>query len=99
MIGTNDAQLVGLRPENTVRNVRAIIHTIREASPETIVYAQSVLPSQAPRFNRWSEETNQGIRAVADGKSVIYLDLRPEFVRDGKLSNTLTSDGLHLNAA
>jgi len=99
MIGTNDAPALGYRPGDTVENHGAIARTILQISPETRIYEESLLPSRVPRFNQWSDETNAGIRRLADGKSVIYLNLRDAFLENGKLSNRFTSDGLHLNGS
>ena len=97
MIGTNDAQALGYRPADTLANHRRIVRRLLESSPGTWIYEQSILPSQVPRFNRWSAETNEGIRRLADGKSVFYLNLRDAFSKDGKLDSRFTNDGLHLN--
>jgi lysophospholipase L1-like esterase len=99
MIGTNDAPSLGYRPSDTVENHRAIVQRILHDSPETKIYEESILPSRVPRFNQWSAETNEGIRRLADGKSVIYLNLRDAFLENGELSNRFTSDGLHLNGS
>ena len=70
------------------------------SSPGVRIYAESVLPSRAPKFNRWSEEVNRDIRQLADGKSIDYVDLRPEFFDENHLLDTrYTYDGLHLNAS
>ena len=99
MIGTNDAPALGYRPGDTVENHRAIARKILQISPETRIYEESLLPSRVRRFNQWSDETNAGIRRLADGKSVIYLNLRDAFLENGELSNRFTSDGLHLNGS
>jgi lysophospholipase L1-like esterase len=98
MIGTNDAQLLGLAPADTLRNYRGIIGAILRSSPTTLIYAESILPSRAPRFNKQSEEVNRGIRQLADGKSVFFVDLRPAFYdANHLLDKRYTYDGLHLN--
>jgi lysophospholipase L1-like esterase len=99
MIGANDKQLLGLAPADTLRNYRAIIGAILQSSPDTLVFAQSILPSRAPKFNQFGEEVNRGIRQLADDKSVFYVDLRPAFCdADHLLARRYSYDGLHLNA-
>jgi lysophospholipase L1-like esterase len=99
MIGANDAQMLGYSPADTVRNYRAIISAILQSSPGTRVYVESILPSQAPKFNRWSDEVNRGTRLLANGTSVRFIDLRPAFLgRNLAMDNRFTYDGLHLNA-
>jgi lysophospholipase L1-like esterase len=86
-------------PAATVRNYRMIVKALL-SSPGVRIYAESVLPSRAPKFNRWSEEVNRDIRQLADGKSINYVDLRPEFFDENHLLDTrYTYDGLHLNAS
>jgi lysophospholipase L1-like esterase len=98
MIGTNDAQLLGYAPADTVHNYRMIISAILQSSPDTRIYAQSILPSLATKFNRWSEEVNRRVSELADGKSVIFINLRPAFYdANHVLNKRLTYDGLHLN--
>jgi lysophospholipase L1-like esterase len=90
--------LLGLAPAVTLRNYRAIIGAILRSSPDTVIYAQSLLPSRTPKFNRWSEEANRGIRNLTDGKSVIFVNLRPAFYdANHLLDKRYTFDGIHLS--
>jgi lysophospholipase L1-like esterase len=98
MIGTNDPQMMGLAPADTLQNYNAIIGAILRASPATVIYTESILPSRTPKFNKWSEQVNHEVRQLANGKSVIYVDLRPAFFdTDHLLDKRYTYDGLHLN--
>jgi lysophospholipase L1-like esterase len=98
MIGTNDGQLLGYSPADTLHNYRLIIQELRQSSPGTRIYAESILPSRVPKFNKWSEEVNRGLRQLADGASVTFVDLRPVFLdSDGALNERYTFDGIHLN--
>ena len=100
MIGTNDAQLLGYDPADTLRNYRLIIRKLRQSSRDTRIYVQSILPSRAPKFNHWSGEVNRGIRELAAEEGVTFVDLRPAFMDSNRaLSERYTIDGLHLNAA
>jgi len=100
MIGTNDPQGLGYAPADTIRNYQSIIRKLRESSPGIRIYAESLLPSQAPKFNKWSEEVNRGVRQLADGDSVTFVDLRPLFADSNQVLNKrYTFDGLHLNGA
>jgi lysophospholipase L1-like esterase len=99
MIGTNDPQLLGYAPADTVRNYRQIIQNLRQASHDTRIYIQTILPSRAPKFNNWSAEVNRGIRRLADEYGINFVDLRSAFLdSNGALSEQYTFDGLHLNA-
>lgn len=97
MIGTNDLQLLHCRPEQTVSNWRSIIELIHRKSPETVIYAQSILPTGTPKFNDWSMRVNQQVSGLADGRSVIFVDLRSAFLLDNSLNPEYTADGIHLN--
>ena len=99
MIGTNDAQLLGYTPADTLRNYRLILQDLRQSSPGTRIYVQSILPSRAPKFNKWSGEVNRGLRQLADEEGLTYVDLRPSFLDSNQtLSERYTLDGLHLTA-
>lgn len=97
MVGDNDPQGLGYAPEQTVDNCRAIVRSIRQASPDTVVYLESLLPTAAPKFNRWSEQVNRGLAAMADGDRLRFIDLRPAFLRDGVVAKEFVVDGIHLS--
>jgi lysophospholipase L1-like esterase len=97
MVGDNDPQALGYTPAQTVDNCRAIVRAIRQASPDTVVYLESLLPTSAPKFNRWSEPVNRGLAALADGDRLRYIDLRPAFLRDGVVGKEFVVDGIHLS--
>ena len=97
MIGTNDPQLLNCSPEQTVANVRSIVELILRKSPQTVIYLQSILPSGVMKFNRWSSQVNELISQLADGQSVVFLNLRPAFLTGDLLNPRCTADGLHLN--
>ncbi len=98
MIGTNDAQNLGYEPADTARAVRQIVARIRKDSPETLVYLEALLPSKAPKFVAWGEQTNSLIARLADNRSVFFLNFRDAFLENGVMATRLTKDGLHLSA-
>jgi lysophospholipase L1-like esterase len=98
MAGANDP-LPGHHPDETVANVRHIIQRILAQSPDTAVYLQSILPKQEKAFRDWQVPANEGIRKLADGRHLLYLDLAPLFAdAAGLLDARDTVDGVHLNA-
>jgi lysophospholipase L1-like esterase len=105
MIGTNDRTRLGLKPAETARNYKLIVDGLRMPSPAPIVYVQSILPvaeSPKQRSNEWIVDVNEQIKAVADGKGVVYIDLYQEFLHQDfasglSLDPRLSSDGLHPN--
>lgn len=97
MIGSNDLYNLGFGPEQTLANIRATVVEIRRSSPQTAIYLESNMPTWSVRKNAHSRAVNQGLRALADGKSVFYIDLYPSFVKADVLNSGFTSDGGHLN--
>jgi lysophospholipase L1-like esterase len=108
MVGINDAA-GRVDVATAAQNYRQIIQHIRESSPNTIIYAQSVLPvysymadqllgrGRGPEINRWVDAMNEQIRHLADDKSVIFLDLRDDLSQHGELDPRYSADGVHLN--
>ncbi|MDE6392938.1 MAG: hypothetical protein K2L59_06705 [Muribaculaceae bacterium] len=105
LIGINDishghsAETLGKRYERLVRK-------IREESPKTRLYLQSVMPvnNSLKRYKnlqgkeRTIRELNAIIEKIASENDAVYVDLWP-FLADsnGNLDLGLTNDGLHLN--
>ncbi len=101
MIGTND-----LNREKSVTEVRdkirEILELIKEKSPSTEIYLQSVLPVWdgiwGVRNNATIDQLNRELVALADSTGVNWVDLVPHFKDDGgSLHKNLTGEGLHLN--
>ena len=99
MIGSNDLLNIHLRPEQTVANIRKAVADIRRSSPETTIYLESDLPTWSVQENIYLRTVNRGLRLLADGKTVIYVDLYPAFLSGEVLNPSFTSDGGHLNGA
>ena len=98
MTGSNDLFALGLGSETIKNNVSAILNTIRAESPSTTVYLQSILPvslQQAKGIN--IRAVNESLATLADGNSVIFIDLFSHFEKDGYLKPELSFDGVHLN--
>jgi predicted alpha-1,2-mannosidase len=103
MIGTNDlanAKTV----DHVLENYRKILEQIREQSPGTWVYVQSVLPTEdaihTSRKNTDIMEINRRLETLAGEMDMVYIDLYSFFVtEDNKLDPDYSIDGLHLNGA
>lgn len=82
-----------------------LIDKIREISPETRLYIQSIMPINND-FKRYKglfgkEETikkfNEEINRIAEKAGATYIDLTPALSdKKGKLRREFTNDGLHL---
>lgn len=107
MIGINDLSR-GIPDSLIIRNYRRIVRQIREASPRTTIYLQSVLPTNGsfPQFARHQGQAdhirilNNALRIIASQTGQRYVDLHPYLAGpDGQLDPRFTNDGLHLNGA
>lgn len=107
LIGIND---IGkdLPPAVIADNVRRIAEAVRDGSPETTVYVQSLLPvnptvdgfPQHYDKEYYVQRTNVLLREAAAAAGVRFVNLYPHFADSlGLLDARLTGDGLHLNAA
>jgi lysophospholipase L1-like esterase len=102
LIGTNDISY-GKTVQHVVDNHKKIIARIREASPQTQIYVQSVLPVQESihptRPIASIQEINRQLQELSKSGSFTYIDLYALFADDaGALDMDYSIDGLHLNA-
>lgn len=107
LIGINDISQ-GLSVDKLAERYQRLVTKIREQSPATKLYIQSVMPVNND-FNRYKglkgkestvKELNNRIKAIAENEDAVYLDLWPALADSaGKLKRAYTNDGLHLNGA
>jgi len=107
MIGINDLAS-GLTEKEILANIKRIAREIRQKSPETVLYLQSLLPVN-PDFPIFPDHRNKGsqiksintvLRRMAKDYGAVYVDLYPLFIGEGdKLDPEYTNDGLHLTGA
>lgn len=105
LIGINDVSH-GHSVDELARRYERLVRRIREQSPGTRLYVQSVMPVNNS-FRRYRNLTgkektirkfNERIRAIADANGAVYVDLWPFLAdADGNLKREYTNDGLHLN--
>ncbi|HOW21738.1 MAG TPA: GDSL-type esterase/lipase family protein [Tenuifilaceae bacterium] len=101
MIGTNDLAY-SKTINHIVENYRKIIQSIRDSSPETKIYIQSILPTNDEihtlRKNSDIMLVNQQLEQISKEYSLTYIDLFSLFKTDNnKLNPEYSLDGLHLN--
>ncbi|HQG77767.1 MAG TPA: GH92 family glycosyl hydrolase [Bacteroidales bacterium] len=101
MIGTNDLSN-GKSVEYIVGNYRRIIERIRQSSPGTRIYIQSVLPTDdGIHYTRRNTEIiriNDHLKDIATENGLTYIDLFNIFQTENhKLNPQYSIDGLHLN--
>ncbi len=103
MIGTNDLAY-GKSVKHVVENHKKIIAQIKEDSPDTKIYMQSILPCDdalhTTRPNEKIREINKQLIKICEVENLIYINLDPAFSDEkGKLNKKYSIDGLHVNGA
>ncbi len=99
MIGINDLS-AKISTAKILENYQSIIDTIRQSTPETRIFIQSVLPTyQLPHIQNDSVAyLNSKLEILASKFKIDFIDLYSKFINeDGELNMNLSSDGLHLN--
>jgi len=104
LIGINDLAR-NTNTDSIVKNILLIADYVRQQSPSTKLYVQSILPVNN-LYGKFGTHTNKGeqikitntqLQADATGHGYTYVDLYSSFVNEnGKLKANLTNDGLHL---
>lgn len=107
LIGINDVSQ-GLSTDKLAERYDRLVKKIREQSPDTKLYIQSVMPVNND-FNRYKslkgkeaiiKDFNKRIKIIAEKEGAVYIDLWPALAdATGKLKRAYTNDGLHLNGA
>lgn len=108
LIGIND--LSRNTPDEVIlENIFNIITKIKSRSPKTIVYLQSILPTNESFKNLHKNFVGKGehittinaqLKKYAAKLKYIYVDLHSRFVdNEGRMEAKYSGDGLHLNAA
>ena len=107
LIGINDMKR-GTPQEVILNNYKRIIRMVKEQSPATKLYVQSILPvnkamlpaSYARLSNAAILEMNVQLKAIANEQQLTYVNLHDVFAeKDGELKKELSIDGLHLKSA
>jgi lysophospholipase L1-like esterase len=107
LIGINDLSK-DIPPAVIAANYQQIIRRVKQESPATRTYVQSILPLNTtvqnfpPRYHKQAavHETNRLIRTLAASEKVTYINLVP-LLSDAqqRLKAEYTGDGLHLKTA
>lgn len=107
MIGINDLGR-GVSPDSVVKNILLINDYIKQETPSTKVYIESILPVN-PSFGKFAGQVskvkeilqaNVLLRTAAQTHGFAFIDLHSSFVNaQGYLDSKYTNDGLHLVGA
>lgn len=104
LIGINDIGR-GRNDQYVTDGIERIVKKIREVSPHTQLYVQSLLPVN-PVYGKFDGHTsqwqripgiNRTVQAIATRYDATYIDLFSHFVdAEGKMNANYSNDGLHL---
>lgn len=107
MVGINDLKR-GIPIDVILHNYSKIVGYIREKSPRSKVYIQSVLPINTYMLGESYKkitpdlirELNRKLEHLAKEKHLTYLDVQSVFVNEqGLMKKEVTLDGIHLRSA
>ncbi len=100
MIGTNDLGTSGINnAAHVAGNVRFIVNYIKNVSPTTEIYVQSILPSKSGiRTLAVQQETNDSLRNICTQTNTTYVDLWDKLLPIATNADNYSLDGLHCTA-
>jgi lysophospholipase L1-like esterase len=106
LIGINDISR-NIPDSVILNNDRKIIKRIKEGSPKTKIYFQTLMPvnNTFTQFkNHYNKDehiqtVNNGLKKIAAEENITLIDLHAHFLdSEGRLDKNYTFDGLHPNA-
>ena len=109
LIGINDVADSRNTASTIADNYETLVETIRNKSPESVLYVQSIMPINND-FKRYKSlfgreslipDINNKLKDVALKHGAVYIDLWPVLADpdSGKMKREFTTDGLHLSGA
>lgn len=104
MIGTNNiGHFSDEKPEWVADGIKKIIEVVKEKQPQASILLLAIFPrgeTPADTRNKRAIETNKLLPALADEKTVFYLDIGYVFLDEqGHVKKELMPDFLHPNTA
>ena len=102
MVGTNDLAWGGKSASEVRDKIKEVIDTIKQQTPKTELYLQSVLPvidrEKWDYQNKKINALNKELVILAAAKQVAWVDIASVMTdENGQLKKELTEDSLHLN--
>lgn len=104
LAGINDISQ-NIPNKQIIKHYRYIIQRVKDQSPETAVYIQSLLPINND-FGRYKRligkekqivKLNKELKKLASKEKIIFVNINPLYMgKQGKLDAQHTNDGLHL---
>ncbi|MFB0497363.1 lysophospholipase L1-like esterase [Mucilaginibacter sp. OAE612] len=96
--GVNDFKY-GISMDTVKAHLVSMLDLIKDKSPNTGVYVQSVLPTNIDSLNNKIVRYNKEAKNICLMRAVTFIDLYSEFLRGNKIDPDLTIDGTHLSDA
>ncbi|MGB1259843.1 MAG: GDSL-type esterase/lipase family protein, partial [Akkermansiaceae bacterium] len=101
MIGVNNINAAGHTGEEVAGGTKAIVAWFKKNRPEIKVHLLGCFPTQKTATHPARAEVkalHQGIKTLADNKTIFYHDLRPLFLNaDGTMNDRMGGDAIHIN--
>ena len=104
LAGINDISQ-NVPSKQIIKRYRYIIKQVKEESPKTVIYIQSLLPINND-FGRYKRligkekqiiKLNKELKKLASKEKIALVNINPLYMdKDGKLDAQYTNDGLHL---
>lgn len=95
MIGTNNRY----RPQATAAGIKYIVDSVRKRYPEAVILLYAIFPRGADSSDKLrinNDKVNDEIVKLCDGKNVIWMDIRKNFLTpEGILERSMMPDLLH----
>jgi lysophospholipase L1-like esterase len=100
LVGINDL-IRNQNIETVSKNYSAILKKIKNGTPNTEVYVQSVLPvneslSGGAADNKDINELNRKLLKLSDKYGYQFIDINSKVAKNGQLPSDYTVDGIHL---
>lgn len=101
MSGLNES---GYKLNVIMNQYTSIVAQIRKAQPDSLIFlcanlhvSAKIDESEKYRNNKKLNEINEGIKTLADNKSIFYIDINKDHFNDenGYLDSNITTDGVH----
>ena len=98
LIGINDLFLNSITPDYVFNNIVEIVNQIHEGSPDTIIYLQTILPTNNEYLIEKIQITNQMLIDAEASNPYEIISLHKLFTTEHNLINMeFSTDGVHLN--
>lgn len=96
--GVNDFKY-GISIDTVKSNLIKMISIIKDKSPATKIYVESVLPTNLDSLNYKIISYNKAAEEICSLNDIQFVNLYPNFLSGDKIDSDLTFDGTHLTDA